>query len=200
MTFKKKKIINSGEEKKLFSVILWVISILIIFCIGLFTINNLDKIQFDFYPENPKDIKTSSWAIETTVSSEIKIKENIKNKDKINVLLIGRWWWNHDAPNLTDSIILLSIDKKESIITMLSIPRDLYVKYPDWKLWYTTFILRKWSWVLDWDVALKYVRSRHSVQASIFYILNTIIYSLLFLASSFFLDLWYLSWFFCLLL
>lgn len=158
---------------------------------------------------------------------------------KVNILLIWRWWGNHDAPNLTDSIILTSIDLKTNIISMLSVPRDLlvevgekkvhtkineiYTRNKDWQKkteeesvkalqdkitqitwqkidyfvnidfewfkkfvdfiggvevdvdetivdseyptpdgWYETFILRKWTWILDGEVALKFARSRHS--------------------------------------
>jgi hypothetical protein len=35
-------------------------------------------------------------------------------------------------------------------------------EYPDGNLWYRPFILRKWTWTLDWEVALMYARSRHS--------------------------------------
>ncbi len=160
---------------------------------------------------------------------------------KTNILILGRWWWRHDAPELTDSIILASFHRNKNHISLLSIPRDLFVEYDDymqswkpytgkinglyvhylWKkyskekavkqlqkkiteitgekidhyvnidfywfvqlidsLWwvqikvpktivdhqypnstlgYQTFMLRKWDWLLDWKVALKYVRSR----------------------------------------
>lgn len=160
-------------------------------------------------------------------------------ESKTNILVIGRGWWTHDAPNLTDSMILLSIEKNSNVISMLSIPRDLYVDLPEGGKWkineiyskylegykltdneaakklenkteemtgekinyyvnidfagfkkivdlvggvqvtldenlvdyeyptdneqgYTTFILRKWTWLLDGETALKFSRSRHS--------------------------------------
>lgn len=51
----------------------------------------------------------------------------------INILLLGRGWGNHDAPNLTDTIILASLNTKYDAVTLFSIPRDLYVTYPDSK-------------------------------------------------------------------
>jgi len=54
---------------------------------------------------------------------------NIEEKNKINILLLGRGGWEHDAPNLTDTIILASINTDTGAISMLSIPRDLYVEY-----------------------------------------------------------------------
>jgi hypothetical protein len=35
-------------------------------------------------------------------------------------------------------------------------------QYPDGKWWYTTIVFRKWTWLFDWENALKYARSRHS--------------------------------------
>lgn len=45
-----------------------------------------------------------------------------------NILLLGTGGEGHDGANLTDTIILASIDQKNKIVPMLSIPRDFYVK------------------------------------------------------------------------
>ncbi|MEK7528727.1 MAG: LCP family protein [Patescibacteria group bacterium] len=44
-----------------------------------------------------------------------------------NILLLGAGGEGHIGENLTDTIILASIDTKSSGVTLLSIPRDLYV-------------------------------------------------------------------------
>ena len=46
---------------------------------------------------------------------------------RINVLLLGRGGGSHDAPDLTDTIILASIDPVNHTATLLSVPRDLWV-------------------------------------------------------------------------
>ncbi len=46
---------------------------------------------------------------------------------RINILLLGMGGEGHTAPNLSDTIIVLSIDPKNKNAAMLSIPRDLYV-------------------------------------------------------------------------
>lgn len=46
---------------------------------------------------------------------------------KTNVLLLGIGGGSHDGPNLTDTIILASIDWKKDNVTLISIPRDLWV-------------------------------------------------------------------------
>ena len=50
-----------------------------------------------------------------------------KTDDHINVLLLGIGGGTHDGPNLTDTIIFASIDKKTNKINLISIPRDLWV-------------------------------------------------------------------------
>lgn len=49
---------------------------------------------------------------------------------RINVLMLGRGGGYHSAPDLTDTMILASIDPVNHTATMLSIPRDLWVKAP----------------------------------------------------------------------
>ncbi len=49
---------------------------------------------------------------------------------RINILLLGIGGPGHDGPYLTDTILLVSIDPIGNKITLLSIPRDLWVKIP----------------------------------------------------------------------
>lgn len=46
---------------------------------------------------------------------------------KTNVVLLGIGGGSHDGPNLTDTIIFASIDWKKNTVTLVSIPRDLWV-------------------------------------------------------------------------
>lgn len=46
---------------------------------------------------------------------------------KTNVLLLGIGGGTHDGPDLTDTIIFASIDWKKNTVTLISIPRDLWV-------------------------------------------------------------------------
>ncbi len=50
---------------------------------------------------------------------------------RINILLLGLGGEGHTAPNLTDTIIVASIDPRKKTIAMLSIPRDLYINIGD---------------------------------------------------------------------
>ncbi|HVE80714.1 MAG TPA: LCP family protein [Candidatus Dormibacteraeota bacterium] len=49
---------------------------------------------------------------------------------RINILLLGIGGVGHEAPNLSDTMIVASIDPRTKDVAMLSIPRDFYVKIP----------------------------------------------------------------------
>jgi LCP family protein required for cell wall assembly len=49
---------------------------------------------------------------------------------RVNILVLGIGGEGHEAPNLSDTIMVMSIDPKTKDAAMLSIPRDLYVKIP----------------------------------------------------------------------
>jgi polyisoprenyl-teichoic acid--peptidoglycan teichoic acid transferase len=49
---------------------------------------------------------------------------------RVNVLLLGIGGPGHDGPDLTDTILLASIDPINNKAALLSIPRDLWVKIP----------------------------------------------------------------------
>lgn len=58
-------------------------------------------------------------------TKEVQLKET-KDK-KVNVLLLGVGGANHDGPNLTDTIIFTSVDPQQKKVSLVSIPRDLWV-------------------------------------------------------------------------
>lgn len=231
MWFKTKKIKTSVDISKIekkqntnfFIYFLWFIWIIFIAFLWTYILWSIRAFDFNL------------WNIVNNISV---IKPDKNKVNKISILVVWRWWWNHDAPNLTDSMILVSLDLNKNIVSMLSIPRDFYVKkwensywklneiyayslqrndrnenkamwdlknkiseitwekvnyyvnidfegfkaivdmlwwveievekdlydnsYPTPNWWYTTFILKKWTWTLDWETALKYARSRHS--------------------------------------
>lgn len=51
----------------------------------------------------------------------------LKNdKDRVNVLLLGIGGGDHEGPNLTDTIILASINRKNGDVVLVNIPRDVW--------------------------------------------------------------------------
>src|SRR6185369_16536807 len=49
---------------------------------------------------------------------------------RVNILVLGIGGAGHEAPNLSDTMMVISFDPKTKDAAMLSIPRDLYVKIP----------------------------------------------------------------------
>ena len=54
----------------------------------------------------------------------------LQNGERISVLLIGFGGPGHDGGYLTDSLQVMSFDPVEGIVTLISIPRDLFVQIP----------------------------------------------------------------------
>ena len=50
-----------------------------------------------------------------------------KSMNKVNILLLGSAGGVHDGPNLTDSIIFVSLNSDTQTATLASIPRDLWI-------------------------------------------------------------------------
>lgn len=65
----------------------------------------------------------------TFKKDEIKLKAT--QEKKINLLLLGVGGGTHEGPNLTDTIIFASVDPETKRVTLVSLPRDLWV--PDLK-------------------------------------------------------------------
>ncbi|OGM09536.1 hypothetical protein A2159_00075 [Candidatus Woesebacteria bacterium RBG_13_34_9] len=55
--------------------------------------------------------------------------EKIGNKDGVtNILILGKGGGGHEAPDLTDTIILVSVNHKDNSIHTISLPRDIWIK------------------------------------------------------------------------
>jgi len=53
-----------------------------------------------------------------------------EDEGRVNFLLLGAPGQGNPAPNLTDAIMLASLDTKQEKISLVSIPRDLFVRAP----------------------------------------------------------------------
>ncbi len=71
-------------------------------------------------------------SVKDITSSQRKILRG-EEEGRINILLLGLAGENYPGENLTDSIIIASINPKTYQTAMLSIPRDLYVQIPGTK-------------------------------------------------------------------
>lgn len=59
-----------------------------------------------------------------TFNKNIELK---KTNNRINILVLGIGGGSHDGPNLTDTILFASVDQKAHKISLISIPRDLWM-------------------------------------------------------------------------
>ena len=69
-------------------------------------------------------VKWSPVFFQYLFQKEISLKQT---ENRVNVLFLGIGGGKHDGPLLTDTIIYASIDQKLNKITLISIPRDLWV-------------------------------------------------------------------------
>lgn len=55
-------------------------------------------------------------------------KDLIRIGEKTNILILGKGGEGHETPDLTDTIIVLSIDHKDEEAVLVSIPRDTWIE------------------------------------------------------------------------
>jgi LCP family protein required for cell wall assembly len=55
---------------------------------------------------------------------------NGEGDGRVNILLLGKGGPGHEAPDLTDTILLASVDPVQKEVALLSVPRDLFVEDP----------------------------------------------------------------------
>jgi len=177
--FKKTKLKKQKKTKKIINYInyLW---FFIIFLLSIFILNKISNWGFNIYKnitkieekeviqieKEDKEIQKIKDLEKEDREKELKAKKEISKK-KENILIIGRGGYGNDAPELTDSLILLSYYKEKQQISMLSIPRDLYVEYWDedkngekieWKInWLYVHYLEKFQ---DTDKAVKKIEEK----------------------------------------
>ena len=73
----------------------------------------------------------SAWT-RAIISKSIGTEPKLDEQWNLNIALIWYGWAWHDWSFLTDAMIIASINPKKWTMAMLSIPRDLYVKKPNW--------------------------------------------------------------------
>ncbi|MDD2907215.1 MAG: LCP family protein [Candidatus Gracilibacteria bacterium] len=132
MNFKKTSIIKKNNN---ILNIIGIVSIGVIFIVALIMIKNINFIQIKIDEQNILKANSEKEESEKSLLERIlggKKDDSSEKTDSndISILLVGRGGGTHDAPDLTDTIMIAKINTKNKIISMLSIPRDLYVKYP----------------------------------------------------------------------
>jgi polyisoprenyl-teichoic acid--peptidoglycan teichoic acid transferase len=90
-----------------------VILVVIILIVSFFVVRGASRI-FNFVP----------FLFELAFNHDIKVKSE---NQRLNILLLGVGGGDHDGPNLTDTIMIASVSPKNDKITLISLPRDLWV-------------------------------------------------------------------------
>lgn len=126
---------NTVHKKKNFrkniSLFLLIIALTLVCFLGFITWKALfisKKINIEKIPKTSfvTDLKSAASLI---VPTEHKLLAG-ENEERINILMLGTAGEKDAGKNLTDTIMLMSIDTKNKKIALLSLPRDLYVQIP----------------------------------------------------------------------
>jgi len=94
-------------------------------------------------------VKQVAWTVVSKITQVASKKPKSDYLWNVNILLMWIGGKNHDWWYLTDSMMIASFNPKLDTLTFLSIPRDLYVKYPWW-----------WGGKLNYIFAREYLRTR----------------------------------------
>lgn len=153
--FKKRKIsnhirvIDTRKKTSSLSIFVTIIGIFFIIVIGIWVSNQFSKLKFDLNTLANLAGFDGNF-LETDTQNNI-----LKTPDgKTNFLIIWRWWEENDAPELTDSIVIASLNYEKKHISMFSVPRDLYVEYPTGWAWKINETYMRGLKKHNWDVTL----------------------------------------------
>ncbi len=97
------------RKEKFKKIVLIILSLIILFFVGKAVI---------------KIARLTPFLFQLIFNRDINLKTN---GGHINVLLLGIGGQNHQGPNLTDTVIFTSLSTKGDKVTLISIPRDLWV-------------------------------------------------------------------------
>jgi polyisoprenyl-teichoic acid--peptidoglycan teichoic acid transferase len=73
------------------------------------------------------------WDFGSAISTQNPVSTQTRymtGNDRINLLVMGYGGGRHPGANLTDSMIVISVNLKDNATTMISTPRDLWVQVP----------------------------------------------------------------------
>lgn len=94
--------------------------------------NSISTSRTSFYKTVTNNIGAVFGPFIPALSSldDSKVGEAIRNKEKINVLLLGYGGTGHSGSYLTDTLMLVNIDFSTNKVTFIPVPRDIWIKIP----------------------------------------------------------------------
>jgi polyisoprenyl-teichoic acid--peptidoglycan teichoic acid transferase len=116
------EVAKKAKRKKIRRAVLWTILILVLGTLGFFGFRAYQSINKIFANGSGNVLDLFNGSTAKPLKGE--------SRGRTNILLLGVGDPGHDGENLTDSILILSIDYKTNNIALFSIPRDTYVKIP----------------------------------------------------------------------
>lgn len=99
--------------------------LLLLISFGIFLFVQFSKVKENVFLNNT--VYNNNLTVKLKNESFI---DHIKNKTPFNILLLGYGGGSHDGTYLTDSLIVVHIDPEQKKITLISLPRDIWVKVP----------------------------------------------------------------------
>lgn len=123
-----------GSKKNFVQLILWAFLIVLLIgaAYGSFFVWKINKIENKVYAD-----RNGSASVFDTFKNLTSINENVlrgAESGRINILLLGIPGAGKPGQNLTDTIMIASLNTKTNQVALLSIPRDLYAEIPEVKL------------------------------------------------------------------
>ncbi len=117
----KRKVFLSRVKRKLLKHI-WILrgalflGIVALFCLIIFLFSNLIK-------------RTKLPYYSSLIKNFVFVPRNVVKEieGRTNILILGKGGNGHEAPDLTDTILLLSLDRNSRKITIISLPRDIWI-------------------------------------------------------------------------
>lgn len=132
---KEKKIKKNRKKKRIGKTILIIFLFLLISAflyLGYFswkTISTINKIN-SANDSSSSTLTENVKAIISPIVPSAAIPLRGENEGRINILLLGAAGEKNAGRDLTDTVMVMSVDTKNKRVALLSLPRDLYVKIP----------------------------------------------------------------------
>jgi LCP family protein required for cell wall assembly len=97
---------------------------------GILLISVAGYLGYKFY-HTQKKVLSGGGQAPAVCDGQVPLNQLKKEGDgRVNILLMGIGGDGHDGPDLTDTIMVASLDPETDKMDLLSIPRDLWVKIP----------------------------------------------------------------------
>ena len=127
------KPIQKKKRKKKIILLFIGLLMLIICSYGIFLFTKVHRVSQQISENRPSlvdDLQATATLLRLSIAKNQRGLLRGEESGRINILLLGAAGEHNAGGNLTDTIMLMSIDSKNKKLSLLSLPRDLYVSIP----------------------------------------------------------------------